>query len=201
MRFTFNQAVKFFHERCMWAAQRYTPPNTSVEATDIYQELLIALTDHEFPTLDEPIFCKHRKRLVKYDPSWVNGFIDSRAKDILRKELYRQRVKKISYETLARQVVRDNLALRADINAILEDMPKQRRDCLMLLIMPDNRVMQLAVEDQKEAMKESKTGRLRMNVHKPKVTLDHVAKVLHLSKATVSREVKAARKDFEALAD
>lgn len=190
MRFTFEQAVEAFHQRIYYAANRFA--HGSLAPDDLYQEILIAITSTEFrhcPSVD-----RFHHRQVDYNPSHVNAFIDSRAMDLARYERRRQSVRKTSDAVLDRRpCVGYSTDLRIDLTDALAELPDVERESLLLLSAPDDRTIAVAERCRHEALADRARGRTRMNVHKTKVTLSHVAEVMGVSKATVSRAAEHAR--------
>lgn len=131
MRFSFDQAVIFFHERIAFAANRWH--GGILDADDVYQELLIAVCSHEFR--EEKTWCRHRKRWVNYNPTHINTYIDCRAMDLARYQRLRQRVKLVDTEHLDRRVTMPrDIDWQIDLTEQMEQLPDNERQPMMLLL-------------------------------------------------------------------
>ena len=119
-------------------------------------------------------------------------------KDIYRKEKYRQH-EKIYMETddegTIDNILDDSYDSESFIDRIGIVMELEKRisetdrQVLHMILSPDLQLIEIIQNNNKKAVEESKSGKLKMNVHKVKMTSKSIAQRLSISPATVSRSL------------
>lgn len=199
IRLSIDQIVKYHGERIWYAAN--CAKVGIWDADDIYQQLVILIHEHSFKK--QKTLCRQSGKILAWNPSHVNRFLQSRALDFRRNEHRRRtsddavlvfhpaivetpvdRSERLNREESAHDVL-------ADVIASINDL---ERKVLELLIDPNDDLIALAQRDRDKALKERECGALKMNIHGDLVVLKrHIAEYLGVSPATVCRAVKHTR--------
>ncbi len=164
--------------------------------TDMFQELLLRLSQHQFMAVETPCLCGCGETLP-WSGGHINRKLSSLAIDVRRKEGSDQRrgKKRFLRDDRPRQQSVWAAASNRDLaRRILDVMTTAERQILELIANPDAETIARAEADQAQAREAAKQdGVLRMNVHNLKIFNKHVAQRLGVTNAAVSRALQSAR--------
>lgn len=165
------------------------------DAADIYQELLIRIHQHDFPS--QPTKDRVSGKVLPFNPAHVNRFMSSRAMDIRRLEIRRRRKVTgpiVKPEAFADRRDRLDESIYDLFAELLNRLPDNERIIIQLIVRPSDDVLQIATKEQKKALREKAKGKLKMNVvGPPKIANKHVGQFLGFSPAHVSRVLTHAK--------
>lgn len=199
MKISLSEAHEWFAETVYWHAYHFNKDF----AEDAAHDLFLALVRQEWK--HEPMICRATGKLRPINPSHVNHLLKQRAID-----LNRRRQTKI----LRAQEIHDRIPAPGDVmhahdeldrllSVLAQGLTPLEFEIVRLRAFPDLAVQRAASRDRKAAEADRAAGALRMFTSGETRVFDrHVAEVVGVSLATVSRATTHARQVLaEALND
>jgi DNA-directed RNA polymerase specialized sigma24 family protein len=191
-----DDIIRHHGERVWYAANRFKCGIW--DETDLYQEILLRLSKHNFQEQETPCRCGCEEVLA-WSGGHINRQLQSIAMDIRRTEMVRLRTQKKKPVTVMERPS-DSKPIHLDVHDrelaawILEMVTEGERRILELIASPDAETIAIAEAERTEALKDRERGALRMFIHGPlTIQNKHIAKRLGISSTTVSNALHQAR--------